>query len=315
MTNIIRTCEFVSPKHPDKLCDLIADTILDAYLEVDKTSRVAVEVMAGHNYVTLSGEVTSQAQIDLEPIVKKIVGDNYKVNQYLVKQSPFISTGVDTGGAGDQGIMVGYACAENTELMPNEYKLARDLCQKIYEIYPYDGKVQVTTENNKVKVVVASWQNVKTSDLEKLVRENIKAEKYLCNPAGDWSLGGLDADSGLSGRKIVIDAYGPRVAVGGGSFSGKDYTKVDRSGAYMARKIAVDLLRKHKAKEAIVKIAYAIGIKEPVMALAIIDGIETNIIGYDLSPAGIREQLDLANFKFSQSASWGHFGRGFKWDL
>ncbi len=314
MGKIIRTCEFVSPQHPDKLCDLIADSILEAYLKKDKTSRVAVEVMAGHGQVTISGEVTSQAQVDLESIVKKIVGDNYQVHKYLVEQSPFIAQGVDMGGAGDQGIMVGYACRETENFMPLEYDLARRLCQIIYEIYPFDGKVQVTLEDKVVKVVVASWQNVQQEVLEKLVKQFIKADKYLINPAGDWTMGGLEADSGLSGRKIVIDAYGPRVAVGGGSFSGKDYTKVDRSGAYMARKIAVGLLKKYNAQEVIVDLAYAIGVKEPVMAEAVVDNKIIIFKDYDLSPQGIRKQLSLDDFAFTKTSSWGHFGQSFEWD-
>ena len=311
----IRTCEFVSPKHPDKLCDYIADTILDAYLAQDVDSRVAVEVMGGHNHITLSGEVTSRTSLDLIAIVREIVGDTYEIHQYIQPQSPEIAAGVDTGGAGDQGIMIGYATNETPSLMPKEYALARDLCQKIYEVYPYDGKVQVTLKDDEVDVVVASFQNSHSGDLEKMVRELLPSNEYHINEAGEWSLGGLDADSGLSGRKIVIDAYGPNVPVGGGSFSGKDYTKVDRSGAYMARKIAVDLLKKNNAKTVLVKLAYVIGRREPVMATALIDSVEQPIEGYDLSPSGIRSFLKLKEFKFKEAAAWGHFGRGFVWDL
>ena len=309
-----KTAEFVSPGHPDKICDFIADSILDAYLSEDKDSRVAVEVMGGHNLITINGEVTSRVNPDLENLVKKIVGNNFEIKINLVKQSSEIAKGVDTGGAGDQGIMKGYATAETENMMPREYDLARDLCQKVYEKYPYDGKVQVTLEDEKIKTVVVSFQNSKNEDLLLLVKSIITADDYLINPAGEWTQGGFNADTGLSGRKLVIDNYGPEIPIGGGSFSGKDYTKVDRSGAYMARKIAVDLLKKNNANEIFVKLAYAIGKREPVMAVAVIDGKEEQVIGYDLSPKGIREFLKLDEVKFTETAKWGHFGRDFNWD-
>jgi len=311
---MIKTCEFVSPKHPDKMCDFIADSILDAYLKKDKKSRVAIEVLGGHNLVTITGEVKSQAKVKIKDIVSKIVGKQYEIRINLEQQSPFISQGVNQGGAGDQGIMVGYACRETKTFMPYEYELARNLCKDIYTKYSFDGKVQVTIEGKKVLTVIVSFQNTKTYELEKLVRSLIKAENYLINPAGEWPLGGFDADSGLSGRKIVIDAYGPQIPVGGGSFSGKDPTKVDRSGAYMARRIAVDLIQKYKADEVLVKLAYAIGKKEPVMALVFIDGKEISIPKkYDLSPQGIIKFLKLKRPIYAQTAVWGHFGRGFIW--
>jgi len=310
-----KTCEFVSPKHPDKFCDFIADSILDAYLAKDPESRVAIEVLAGHKAVNICGEVTSQAKINIKKIVQKILGRGFHVNLYVVRQSPFISQGVDTGGAGDQGIMIGYATSETPELMPKEYVLARNLCRKIYQRYPYDGKVQVTLDGSRVKGVVASFQKIKIKNLEKLVRRLIKADKYFINPAGEWPVGGFEADSGLAGRKIVIDSYGPNVAVGGGSFSGKDPTKVDRSGAYMARKIAVDLLKRYKAKEVLVKLAYVIGKKEPVMAAAIVDGKEMSVPkNYDLTPQGIIKFLKLNRPIYAKTSVWGHFGRGFLWD-
>jgi S-adenosylmethionine synthetase len=210
--------------------------------------------------------------------------------------------------------MIGYACNETATLMPYEYELARHLCQVIYGYFPYDGKVQVTLDGSHIITVVASFQNAPHNELEDLLRRTVKADTYLINPAGDWTLGGLDADSGLSGRKLVVDAYGPNVPIGGGSFSGKDYTKVDRSGAYMARKIAVDLLKYHHSQEVMVKLAYAIGIAEPVMALAIIDGedhdlLSNNYLDYDLSPQGIRLALGLDNYHFADLSTWGHFGR------
>ena len=174
-----KTAEFVSPKHPDKICDFIADSILDAYLSGDKNSRCAIEVMGGHNLVTINGEVTSQSNPDIEALVKGIVGADYKVISNIAKQSPEIAQGVDTGGAGDQGIMKGYATSESPDFMPIEYSLARNLCQKIFEVYPYDGKTQVTVQNGKPTTVVASFQNTKNDELLKLVQSIIKADEYF----------------------------------------------------------------------------------------------------------------------------------------
>lgn len=314
MNTTIRTAEFVSPEHPDKICDRIADALLDVYLAGDPRSRVAVEVMGGHGAISISGEVTSKTEIDVPKTVRGIAGDDYEVKIYLTRQSPSIAQGVDTGGAGDQGIMIGYATRETENLMPLEYELARKLCRGIYEKYPFDGKTQVTVSGGKVQTVVASFQNTKTAELEKLVRGLIAAEEYLINPAGEWTMGGFEADSGLSGRKIVVDNYGPEVGVGGGSFSGKDYTKVDRSGAYVARRIAVDYLRKHPDIGVVrVKLAYAIGKKDPVMAVAELDGKEVPIKDYDLTPDGIRTFLKLDKVRWAETAAWGHFGREFPW--
>jgi len=308
-----KTCEFVSPKHPDKVCDFIADSILDGFLAGDPKSRVAVELLGGHGRIFVSGEVTSAANVDVEALVKKIVGEEYQVVVNISKQSPEISRGVDTGGAGDQGIMMGYATNETKTFMPLEYETARKLCQDIYKEYPFDGKTQVTVEDGKITTVVVSFQNTKTKELEELVRSLIKSDLYLINPAGEWNLGGFDADSGLSGRKIVIDNYGPEIGVGGGSFSGKDPTKVDRSAAYMCRRIAVDLLKRHHAKQVRTKLAYAIGVKDPVMAIAEIDGEVAPIEGYDVTPRGIINLLKLDRPIYAETAKWGHFGRGFSW--
>jgi len=314
MNTTIRTAEFVSPQHPDKICDRIADALLDAYLAGDPRSRVAVEVMGGHGTISISGEVTSKTEINIPKIVRGIVGGDHEVKIYFTKQSPSIAQGVDTGGAGDQGIMIGYATRETENFMPLEYELARKLCRGIYEKYPFDGKTQVTVSGGKVQTVVASFQNTKTAELEKLVRGLIAAEEYLINPAGEWTMGGFEADSGLSGRKIVVDNYGPEVGVGGGSFSGKDYTKVDRSGAYAARRIAVDYLRKNPDIGVVrVKLAYAIGKKDPVMAVAELDGKEVPIKDYDLTPDGIRTFLNLDKVRWAETAVWGHFGREFPW--
>ena len=313
----IKTAEFVSPKHPDKICDQIADAILDAYLIKDKYSRTAIEVIGGHNLIVVLGEVKSSVNINKIPImkiIKSFVGDKFDMQVHLEEQSSEISKGVDMGGAGDQGIMIGYACDETKNHMPLEYELARNLCRRIYQKYPYDGKTQVTLGGNKVLRIVASFQNTKTKELENLVKSIIKSKEYIINPAGDWKIGGFEADSGLTGRKLIVDSYGPRVPVGGGSFSGKDSTKVDRSGAYMARRIAVDYLRKYKAKEVLVKLAYAIGQEEPLMKLVIIDGKEKEIKDYDLKPNSIIKSLDLRNPIYIKTSQWGHFGNGFKWD-
>lgn len=325
MQSAEKTAEFCSPSHPDKVCDFIADSILDAFLAGDKDSRVAVEVMGGHKLITVNGEVTSHAAPDLESLVKGIVGNAYKIVINLSPQSPSIAHGVDIGGAGDQGIMKGYATAATETMLPREYELARDLCWRIYERYPYDGKVQVTLNGDAVKTVVVSFQNTKNEELLPFVKNIIEADltaealaeevEYLLNPAGEWTLGGFDADAGLSGRKLVVDNYGPEIPVGGGSFSGKDYTKVDRSGAYIARKIAVDFIKRGKAKEVFVKLAYAIGKPEPVMAVAVLDGKEVLVEGYDLSPLGIKKLLNLENVKFAETSNWGHFGhKDFPWE-
>ena len=296
-----RTAESVSPKHPDKLCDQISDAILDAYLSTDPEARVAAEACGGHGVVFVTGEITSSApEVDIPAIVKRIAGNDIEVHTKIVKQSPEIAAGVDTGGAGDQGIMIGYACDETPEMLPREVVLARRLNQYIYDKYPYDGKTQVTlAPDGTVDSVVASFQNAPKEELERLVQEFIESEELEgklelhINPAGDWHQGGFDADTGLTGRKLIVDNYGPRVAIGGGCYSGKDPSKVDRSAAYMARKIAVDYLRKRHAHEVLVRLAYAIGYAEPLEKTVIVDGKAEEIEGYDLTPRGIIEFLDL----------------------
>jgi len=309
----MKTCEFVSPKHPDKMCDFIADSLLDAYLRGDPNARTAIEVMGGHGVISISGEVTSAADPDVKKIVHDIVGPEFEVNVYMVRQSPEIARGVDTGGAGDQGIMKGFATSETETFMPKEYEAARSLCRSVYEKYPYDGKTQVTFLDGHVTSVVTSFQNTNSDELEAFVRTLIESDEYFINPTGEWRIGGFDADSGLSGRKIIVDNYGPEHPVGGGSFSGKDATKVDRSAAYMARRVAVDLLKKYRAKEVNIKLAYAIGKAEPLMAVAVVDGKEEEITGYDLTPRGIIEFLDLKKPIFAETAKHGHFGNGNKW--
>lgn len=316
-----RTAESVSPKHPDKLCDRISDAILDAYLTKDPEARVAAETCGGHDVVFVTGEITSTAEVDIPAIVKKIAGENLEVHTKIVKQSPEIAQGVDTGGAGDQGIMVGYACDDTPELLPREVVLARRLNQFIYQKHPYDGKTQITlAPNGEVESIVASFQNVSSKILKQLVEAFIKKyqltgklELHL-NPAGDWNQGGFDADTGLTGRKLIVDNYGPGVAIGGGCYSGKDPSKVDRSAAYMARRVAVDYLRQRHAHEVLVRLAYAIGKAEPLEKTVIIDGKPEEITGYDLTPRGIIKCLDLKRPIYAKTAEYGHFGEGFDWD-
>jgi len=315
---MIRTAECITPKHPDKICDRISDAILDACLEQDPNTRAAIETMGGHGIITITGELTTNAYVDIPSVVKKVYGDEIGVQTNIVKQSNFIAQGVDTGGAGDQGIMVGYACNENDEYIPHELYLARDLCKSIYSYFPYDGKTQVTTEDGKIKTIVASFQNSTKEKLKEVVDEWLQYHtdgvEIHINPAGDWDMGGFDADAGVTGRKLVVDNYGPRVPIGGGAFSGKDSSKVDRSAAYMARRIAVDFLKQSKAKEVYVYLAYAIGYDKPVQATAIVDGIEIMVNDiYDLSPNGIIKTLELQKPKFEKTAEWGHMGTGQSW--
>lgn len=314
-----RTAESVSPGHPDKLCDQISDAILDAYLTHDPRSRVAVETVGGHGKLFITGEVTSHGDIDAHAIAKHLSGID-DITVHIVKQSPEIAHGVDTGGAGDQGIMVGYATSETPEKLPLETILSRQLNQHLYETWPYDGKTQVTLKDGSIVAVVASFQHATTDELRNAVNKWLKNKPtdgdvaVHINPCGDWEQGGFDADAGLTGRKLVVDNYGPRIPIGGGCFSGKDPSKVDRSAAYMARRIAVDYLEKHQAGEVFCYLAYAIGVVEPVEATVIIDGESHRVEGYDLSPAGIIEALDLRKPQFEATARYGHFGNGFAWD-
>ncbi len=314
--SIYRTAESVSPKHPDKLCDQISDAILDAHLKEDPLARVAVDVAGGHGTVFITGEVSSKAvQVDIPAIVKRIAGD-VELIERLSTQSPEIAHGVDTGGAGDQGIMVGYACNETPELLPLEFVLARNLNRALYKTWPYDGKTQVTTKDGVITTIVASFQHASRRELTNVVQDWLTAEPLAkadhditlhINPAGDWSIGGFDADAGLTGRKLAVDNYGPRVPLGGGAFSGKDPSKVDRSGAYMARKIAVDYLKEHSAAEVYVYLAYAIGFDQPVEATVHTEGTQEEVKGYDLTPSGIIETLGLRQPTYEALARDGHF--------
>lgn len=318
--SIYKTAESVSPGHPDKLCDQISDAILDAYLEGDPDARVAVEAVGGHGKVFITGEVTSSSHPDIEPIVKRIAGD-VDVTVHLAKQSHEIARGVDLGGAGDQGIMVGYACAETPESLPLEVVLARQLNQLLYGHWPYDGKTQVTLRDGVIRSVVASFQHSKNSEVEASTREWLANKKVVdnvplhINPTGEWHQGGFDADAGLTGRKLVVDNYGPAIPIGGGCYSGKDPSKVDRSAAYMARKIALDYLKRREAKEVLCHLAYSIGYDQPLEASVLIDGRHEVVKGYDLSPNGIISFLDLRRPIYEATARYGHFGHAdFPWE-
>lgn len=335
---MLKTAEAVSPMHPDKVCDRISDAILDACLEQDPESRVAIETMGGHGIVTITGELTTKAYIDMREIVRRIAGPGVGIQINVVQQSPEISQGVDDGGAGDQGIMVGYACTENPSQIPNELFLAKSLCKFLYDWNPQDGKTQVTLDGNgKIMTIVASWAKTHKLDLRNKIRDWLddnedagsEIKKIYCNPAGDWNISGFEADTGLTGRKLAVDNYGPAIPIGGGAFSGKDGTKVDRSGAYMARFLALKALKMlykpREPMEAMVKIAYAIGVAEPVMVT--IQWKETNKTSWNslpvesvielekLKPRNIIEFLNLKDPIYERAAEFGSFGdQYFTWE-
>jgi len=327
MMQKITTAESVAVGHPDKVCDQISDAILDACLKVDPNSRVAIETMGGHGCVHIMGEITSHANPNYALIAKKVYKDcgykdKVKVFVNVVKQSPQIKAGVDIGGAGDQGIMIGYACDETKEMIPLEVLMSRQLTKAMGAC---DGKSQVTLNGKKIEKIITSvcGEKYQKKLIDLLAKWGIKDgdKRWLKNPAGKWTIGGFMADTGLTGRKLIVDNYGPNISIGGGSFSGKDATKVDRSAAYMARKVAVDLLKKYKAQKVFVKLAYAIGVAKPVMATAELHfknkptKFISHIEGYDLTPAGIIKYLNLQKPIFRETAKYGHFGNGFKWDI
>lgn len=331
----MKTAEVVFPGHPDKICDQIADAILDDCLTQDPDSRVAIEVMGGHGIITITGELTTKAFCYMDRIAKKVYKDlgytdEIGVTVNVVSQSPDIAQGVDTGGAGDQGIMVGYATNETESQMPLEYDLARKVADYIAKKYDGilgpDGKCQVTlTDDNVIDTLIISAQKKERyldptkQEIEEHLGRTIL--NYHFNPTGKFEIGGFAADTGVTGRKLAVDNYGPQVPIGGGAFSGKDPSKVDRSAAYMARYLAKAALAMcPTGRTALVKIAYSIGIAEPVMVSVEING-EDDVQGaeylksaFDLTPQGIIKFLDLKRPIYQKTASAGHFGRGFKWD-
>ena len=361
------TSESVTEGHPDKIADQISDAILDACLEQDPYSRVACETLTCTGLVVIAGEITTKAYVDFQTLVRTTVNDigynnalhGFDSNTCAVistinKQSPDIAQGVDTGGAGDQGMMFGYATNETPEFMPAPISLAHKLSSKLSEVrksglLPYlrpDGKSQVTVEydhNNRpvrVDAVVISTQHaeeigndqLRSDILKHVIQAVIPAElldadtKYHINPTGRFVIGGPMGDSGLTGRKIIVDTYGGMGRHGGGAFSGKDATKVDRSAAYMARYIAKNIVASGLADRCEVQLAYAIGVAEPVSVL--VDTFGTGKIdeakledlvraNFKLTPKGIIESLDLRRPIFKQTAAYGHFGRtgkDFTWE-
>lgn len=364
------TSESVSKGHPDKVCDQISDAVLDAILAKDKTARVACETYITRGLVVVGGEITTRTWVDVEQIARQVIkdigyteakfgfnGDTCAVVNVIGKQSPDISQGVDVGGAGDQGLMVGYAVDETLEYMPLSLVLANNILKNLEKArkektLPYlgpDAKSQVTVEYVdgkpvRVDTIVLSTQHTPeildktgTKITEKSKREIEavailpivkkwidKNTKIYINPTGKFVIGGPQSDTGLTGRKIIVDTYGGRCPHGGGAFSGKDPTKVDRSAAYMARYIAKNIVAAKLASECTVQIAYAIGRDEPVGFYVDTDGtgkiadeklaeIARKI--FPLTPRGIIEHFKLRNPIYLQTAAYGHFGRkGFPWE-
>ena len=344
------TSEQVSCGHPDKMCDQIADKILDLCLEYDKQSRVAVEVLMKNYDVIIAGEVTTSFDITDEVLYQVLdevltyVGvenkDMYAITNLLDKQSPDIAMGVNVGGAGDQGIMFGYATNETEEMMPLAWSISNSALKKLKEINSEkllpDAKAQVTIEYEDEKPIKIDTFLISTQHKEETTLEEVKqivsqvmidvANEYgmnsdfkiLVNPTGRFVIGGSIGDAGVTGRKIIADTYGGYAHHGGGAFSGKDPTKVDRSAAYMARKIAKDILRNNMADKCEIQLSYAIGVKEPISIFVNCFGTEkidiSEIVSYikenyDLSPKGIIDSLDLLNVKYSDTTVYGHFGK------
>ena len=339
----INTAESVTSGHPDKICDQISDAILDECLKQDPFSRVAVEAFGGHGLLVVGGEITSNAEVDFEGIARKVYkdvgyGENIKVIVNISKQSPDIAQGVDTGGAGDQGIMYGYATNETPEYLPQSVVLAHKLTSGLERLRKSgaiswlkpDGKSQVTIENGKIKTILVSAQHdknvlqneIRETLIEKLIKPaigNIEGIEILVNPTGKFIQGGFDADTGLTGRKLMVDTYGGLIPHGGGCFSGKDATKVDRSAAYMCRFVAKNLVAQGHAKNCLVSVAYAIGRAEPLMLEALNEKGKSlaNLVRekYDFRPAAIIERLKLRQPIFLQTAAYGHFGKkGLPWE-
>ena len=352
------TSESVTEGHPDKLCDYISDTVLDEALKQDEYSRVAVETFASANQITIAGQITSNAKLDIEQIVrnriKEIGYDNAnldidyrtcKIDINITKQSSDIAQGVDVGGAGDQGIMFGFASDETEEYMPFAISMAHKLAKRLTEvrktgILPYlrpDGKTQVTVEYvdgqvTRIDTILISTQHNEDIDMdalitdlkEKVIKETIPSEyldentKYYINPTGRFVIGGPLGDTGLTGRKIIVDTYGGYARHGGGAFSGKDATKVDRSAAYMLRHIAKNIVANGLAKKCEIQVAYAIGMEQPMSVF--VDTFGTNTItedeiidiinrNFDLTPKGIIEYLKLRQPIFTKTTNYGHFGK------
>ena len=364
------TSESVTEGHPDKLCDYISDSILDSYLKKDKNARVACETVASKGEIYVTGEITSTANVNIEEVVRQAIKDigydnektdidyrtcNIKIN--ISKQSQDIALGVDKSletkegkeieseGAGDQGLMFGFACDETEELMPLPISLAHKLAKKLADVRKKkeisylrpDGKVQVTVEYEndipiRVDTIVVSAQHEETVDMktlekdikEKVINKVVPNElldgntKYYINPTGRFVIGGPLGDSGLTGRKIIVDTYGGYARHGGGAFSGKDATKVDRSASYMARFIAKNIVANKLAKKCEIQLSYAIGVAKPVSVYVNTYGTNTIpeeeianrvIEKFDLTPRGIINYLDLQKPIYTKTTNYGHFGK------
>ncbi len=358
MKNYLFTSESVTEGHPDKLCDLISDTILDKCLEQDKYSRVAVETFASNDKITIAGQLTTNAKIDIENIAREVLkGIGYKgkgididfenciIDVNITKQSADIAQGVDVGGAGDQGIMFGYANSDTEEYMPFAISLAHKLSKKLTEvrkenIIPYlgpDGKTQVTVEYEddkpkRIETILISNQHdanipletIRNDIINKVIKQVVDAKyldentKYYINPTGRFVIGGPLGDTGLTGRKIIVDTYGGYARHGGGAFSGKDSSKVDRSAAYMLRHIAKNIVANGYAKKCEIQISYGIGIAKPISIY--VNTFGTNTISeeeikdkiektFDLTPDGIIEYLHLREPIYAKTTNYGHFGK------
>ena len=352
------TSESVTEGHPDKLCDYISDTILDEALKQDKYSRVAIETFASANQITIAGQLTTNATLDIEKIVRDRIKEigydradldidyrTCKIDINITKQSSDIAQGVDIGGAGDQGIMFGYASDETEEYMPFAISMAHKLAKRLTEvrkngIIPYlrpDGKTQVTVEYEdgivkRIDTILISNQHEESADMdilkkdimEKVIKAVIpekyldKNTKYFINPTGRFVIGGPLGDTGLTGRKIIVDTYGGYARHGGGAFSGKDCTKVDRSAAYAARYVAKNIVAAGLADKCEVQLSYAIGVAHPTSIMIdsygtgkLSDNKLTDIVreNFDLRPAGIIKMLDLRRPIYKQTSAYGHFGR------
>lgn len=365
------TSESVTEGHPDKVCDLISDSVLDAMLEQDPNSRVACETCANGNFVLVMGEVTTNAKVNVEGIVRNAIkeigytkeeygfsADTCEIKVMLKKQSSDIALGVDSSmeeklgenlgeGAGDQGIIFGYACNETDTYMPAPIHYAHKLAERltfvrksgIVNYLRPDGKTQVTVEYDGEKVkridaIVVSTQhddNVEHEKIEKDIIENVikpiipselldNNTKYYINPTGRFVVGGPVGDSGLTGRKIIVDTYGGYAPHGGGAFSGKDPTKVDRSAAYMMRKIAKDIVKQGLADKCQIQVAYAIGVAKPVSVCVETYGtgkvsneeiLEKIMKEYDMTPKGIIKTLNLRTPIYKTTTNYGHFGKDY----
>ncbi len=363
--NFLFTSESVTEGHPDKIADNISDAILDAIIEQDPTARVACETLVTTGLAVVAGEITTTAQVNYKTIIRDTIHEigyndaefGYDSNTCSVidaigTQSPDIAQGVDTGGAGDQGLMFGFACNETPELMPMPIQMAHNLTRKLSEVrrdgtIPYlrpDGKSQVSIEYRdgrpfRVEAIVISTQtadldieDIRSDIMEHVIKPVIPAgmiddnTKYHINPTGKFVIGGPMGDAGVTGRKIIVDTYGGYAPHGGGAFSGKDPTKVDRSAAYMARYIAKNVVAAGLADKCTVQLAYAIGVAEPVSVLVDSHGTGTidderiaDIVreNFTLTPKAIIETLDLRRPIYKQTARFGHFGRAndeFSWE-